>query len=1427
MRRRGQRTIDAKFDKVQPTASAQVTKKTKEDLSSAGNYESLKVICSPRKRKRVAEEKIKKTTTEKCELGKKSSTDEIVKEDKLQLSAKVSLKLRQIGSKGEDTDSTISGDECKSDGADDQFPSTKAKRSLAVDTFSGTRKTSTTNNTSTSQKYKKGDVITTQNGIRKKFNGKQWRRLCSRDFCNKESQRRGFCSRHLSMKGKTVRTNSVIPGERRGKIIKEGGEIEWESGGESDSSIQRECDRSSSFDSDIKDMETEAAMSLVSLGSRGTTPFSNVNTPLPYSSQSPSPFGGHSLYEDVNSIPPHPLMNSTPTKSLSAQVASRMGHFAGSDSHNSNPNAISPDSGIQVFCRDDRGSFNNTPSTIMSPAPILSPSTPTTKMTFSPIPSSIYSGTVSPVLRTPLAIRGRNKFLAPNLPAPSAVMAPVSRVMYSPELAQSLPVTSPSNFTPFNQISSAKSSISKKFLSDLSDKSQLQSSDQSINKPVLGSSKETIKYSTYYETEDLLQSPEKLANKSETKPDKLSAGVTKEEEMQEISHAGHPTVHVGGFTTPVYPWQAVLPVLMHGFNHGDGKTSALKPQTDVGKPWEAHEQGNAMIHYKQLTSGGSAVAASSLKYDDISCQTTSEVAKSSENGRGSACQDKKDSEDESVSHKGKDKEHIRRPMNAFMIFSKRHRARVHERHPHQDNRTVSKILGEWWYALGSDEKQKYHDLAHQVKEAHYKKHPEWKWCSKEKKRSPRKNERRSSVTDELITATSENELDLAGQPNSIRSKSVPATALDAITASERFSRLPHARTTLSELAKVRSTEADSRIISGSRQETTDPFSETEDDSDAECHSKQEDFSALECKENVTGDELDESDVDEMMESKCFPQQRFSPINPARSKSLTPEKSRYFSPITVSRPWTPDIGKRNATFLRTSTSNFSKYGSNDATALMQQRKRATNTFETNEKPVLSFQSGSKSAFKSIESKKVNSIGQESETNVVSSKKELKDCASDENGPTTTTLTSSYKGNMMNLSLPSRSTPNAISIPASNAVVSVCQSFQSKPNLAASSMLHTTAGRPLLAVSKIPDSDKTTLTNVQYGSIPHLVYSSSADNIAIDGCSFSGEALTYHQGSTGSYVPPMMALAYSGRPLQDKLISPIGALSAQIPARPAALRRPACGNMIGHGSYPLVNALFSPVVNIHVQQQQQGGFYGLPDSFGFDVKGIITNQRNKEPDGTEKNPAKKHDGGFSGSASLRDIKSPGEKEGKITKNILKKYVPDGMEQVLSAVNFEKRFAELPEYIPKCGTPMENRNQTTHGHSSCNVACDKNNIQSQKKEQKPVEQTSVASADVAVTMGTRKQSNDNLDALAEAAVQGIDKVQDASGNHGLKRNLDNKRILVQQLLQNAIFPTEKETNEFQIEHSDVFPNKSSLQIKIREVRQKSMQRDREGKP
>lgn len=141
-------------------------------------------------------------------------------------------------------------------------------------------------------KYKKGDIVSTPNGIRKKFNGKQWRRLCSKEGCTKESQRRGYCSRHLSLRGKNIRPPSLsYPGRRKGtfKDSGVGRELEWEeSSHDSESNpVFSERDRvQGRFDRDETEANMlEAANMLVSLGnSRSATPaFSPNNTPNPIS----------------------------------------------------------------------------------------------------------------------------------------------------------------------------------------------------------------------------------------------------------------------------------------------------------------------------------------------------------------------------------------------------------------------------------------------------------------------------------------------------------------------------------------------------------------------------------------------------------------------------------------------------------------------------------------------------------------------------------------------------------------------------------------------------------------------------------------------------------------------------------------------------------------------------------------------------------------------------------------------------------------------------------------------------------------------------------------------------------------------------------------------------------------------------------------
>ncbi|CAN0396848.1 unnamed protein product [Lampetra planeri] len=71
----------------------------------------------------------------------------------------------------------------------------------------------------------------------------------------------------------------------------------------------------------------------------------------------------------------------------------------------------------------------------------------------------------------------------------------------------------------------------------------------------------------------------------------------------------------------------------------------------------------------------------------------------------------------------------RRPMNAFLIFCKRHRAAVvRARHPRLDNRGATKILAEWWGGLPPPEKQVYTDLAREYKDAFLRANPGYRWC---------------------------------------------------------------------------------------------------------------------------------------------------------------------------------------------------------------------------------------------------------------------------------------------------------------------------------------------------------------------------------------------------------------------------------------------------------------------------------------------------------------------------------------------------------------------------------------------------------------------------------------------------------------------------------------------------------------------------
>ena len=69
-------------------------------------------------------------------------------------------------------------------------------------------------------------------------------------------------------------------------------------------------------------------------------------------------------------------------------------------------------------------------------------------------------------------------------------------------------------------------------------------------------------------------------------------------------------------------------------------------------------------------------------------------------------------------------------------------------------------------------------------------------------------------------------------------------------------------------------------------------------------------------------------------------------------------------------------------------------------------------------------------------------------------------------------------------------------------------------------------------------------------------------------------------------------------------------------------------------------------------------------------------------------------------------------------------------------------------------------------------------------------------------------------------VEPTSPSSMTSSLRKTLDHRRHLVMMLFQeHGLFPTNQATSTFQAKHSDVFPTKLCLQLKIREVRQKMM--------
>ncbi|XP_072531630.1 protein capicua homolog isoform X2 [Salminus brasiliensis] len=711
--------------------------------------------------------------------------------------------------------------------------------------------------TAAQQKYKKGDVVCTPTGIRKKFNGKQWRRLCSREGCSKESQRRGYCSRHLSMRTKEMEAGGGVGRDRSGASstgtltpdLRLGGrtssEFDWDEtsrdsseassrGGDSrprlvlPSLLPQEIPRDlSRFDFD----ECEAANMLVSLGSSrsGTPSFSPVSNQSPFSpapSPSPSPLFG---FRPANFSPitaPSPLTSRRPRHLSGTKMGTpgseRERHLSGiMPTFQTNltftvpmspskrkldapppplPNASDyaksdsqlSDLGLGLNAAAFRAvspqSQPTTPSSLSFPRPRSATSRPSSSAASTPPPMLVSPTPPSPLPQDPgprrFPLRDSPVIVRnPDVPLAKFSDGPLNRRTGS----RSREYSQPSHLAvglqapvPINRAATNGAVLLRNPAPTL----VLVTSAQSLTTVAAGRPAHSSPTPSSVSVSNAATGPTLASSGSggrerERKPgdhaDELG-GVLPQPVACHPSptallplilpaESPHPAprkdiimgrpgtvwTNVEPRSVPVFPWHSLVPFLETSQSNastqpadgqalvnqskeprcgvalvtdgctgqtGSERGSPSRPPPLVEEPPAEREGGDSETESDAddlFYSGGAQDPASSTGPVKRRTQSLSALPKDSD--------------------KKREKDHIRRPMNAFMIFSKRHRALVHQRHPNQDNRTVSKILGEWWYALGAKEKQKYHDLAFQVKEAHFRAHPDWKWCNKDRRKS--------------------------------------------------------------------------------------------------------------------------------------------------------------------------------------------------------------------------------------------------------------------------------------------------------------------------------------------------------------------------------------------------------------------------------------------------------------------------------------------------------------------------------------------------------------------------------------------------------------------------------------------------------------------------------------------------------------------